>query len=133
MVHGISLLNLPSLRTFKKSPWVKKPSRGLKTPVAIFSASVLMSGDTSNVFKSSRFPFVRLLINLPPCGKIRLEDKNNYLPSFQCNPHSLWTSFSHHHRPALGSSPFLMALVHGSQPILGYPLSCSSLYGISFS
>src|SRR3989337_941211 len=49
-----------------------------------------------------------------------------------CKPHSLSESCSHHQRPARRSSPGFMALVQGSQPMLGYPLSCNLLYGTSF-
>ena len=37
--------------------------------------------------------------------------------------HSFISAFSHHHLPALKSSPGLMALVHGAQPILTNPRS----------
>src|SRR5690554_280724 len=42
--------------------------------------------------------------------------------TFECSPHSLWDA-SHHHLPALGSSPGDIALVQGAQPILTNPLS----------
>src|SRR5437867_4262721 len=39
--------------------------------------------------------------------------------SYWCSPHSLYSGFSHHQRPARMSSPGLMARVHGAQPMLG--------------
>lgn len=45
-----------------------------------------------------------------------------------CRPHSLASgSSSHHQRPARRSSPGSTARVQGRQPMLGYPLSWSSL------
>src|SRR5512139_503203 len=46
-----------------------------------------------------------------------------------CKPHSFCSGFSHHHRPALGSSPGRIARVHGAHPMEGYPASWSRLYG----
>src|SRR6266496_3847284 len=43
--------------------------------------------------------------------------------AFTCNPHS-FCDVSHHHLPALGSSPASIALVQGAQPMLINPLSC---------
>gem|GEM_PF-6639338 len=50
-----------------------------------------------------------------------------------CSPHSFLLWSSHHHLPARKSSPSCTALVQGWQPILGNPLSCSTLYGICCS
>ena len=44
-----------------------------------------------------------------------------------CKPHSFLLWSSHHHLPALKSSPGCTALVHGAHPILGKPLSCKVL------
>jgi hypothetical protein len=35
-----------------------------------------------------------------------------------CSPHSLVSEFSHHQRPARGSSPGFTARVQGAQPML---------------
>mmetsp|Transcript_10359 Transcript_10359/g.18002 ORF Transcript_10359/g.18002 Transcript_10359/m.18002 type:complete len:245 (-) Transcript_10359:558-1292(-) len=46
-----------------------------------------------------------------------------------CNPHSLACASSHHQRPSRSAWLGSTALVHGSQPMETYPLSCRELYG----
>ncbi len=43
------------------------------------------------------------------------------------SPHSRCSGSSHHQRPARQSSPSATARVHGAQPMLGKPWSCSGL------
>ena len=44
-------------------------------------------------------------------------------------PHSLGAPTSHHHRPALSSSPGATGRVQGSQPMLVYPAAYSGWTG----
>src|SRR5665648_1060292 len=50
--------------------------------------------------------------------------------SLTCNPHSFFSSFSHHQRPARGSSPGWTARVHGAQPMETKPRACSGFTGM---
>ena len=49
------------------------------------------------------------------------------LAARSCSPHSRCSGSSHHQRPARQSSPSATARVHGAQPMLGKPWSCSGL------
>ena len=52
------------------------------------------------------------------------------LPSgVMCSPHSRVSGFSHHQRPARGSSPTVIGRVHGAQPMLGNDSSCITFNG----
>src|SRR5262249_24376810 len=43
---------------------------------------------------------------------------------FKCRPHSFFSSFSHHQRPARGCSPASIARVQGWQPMETKPRAC---------
>src|SRR2546421_485303 len=51
--------------------------------------------------------------------------------SITCSPHSFFRDPAH--RPDRSSPPSSTGAVHGQQPMLGYPWSCSGLYGTSWS
>ena len=52
---------------------------------------------------------------------------------FICSPHSFFSSFSHHQRPARGCSPGCTARVQGWQPMEMKPRACSGFTGMLFS
>ena len=65
--------------------------------------------------------------------EMRGERGHAALPSrfgFMCSPHSFFSSFSHHQRPARGCSPGCTARVQGAQPIETKPRACSGFTGM---
>ena len=137
-VHASPSVSLPVFTMLWKSRSPTNPSSGLKTPSAMFSMSFRRSLLTEMVNIPSVFlsEVTNLFMSLPPWGSgIEPTNRHHFYFFFvgsKWRPHSLAAASSHHHLPALGSSPGCTALVHGSQPMLGKPLSCSALYGMLF-
>ena len=82
----------------------------------LYHGNLLPNADPAFLYRYEDQPDKSNTIQLIPTGSSEF-----FLP-FQI-PHSLFLLISHHHRPALISSPGRIALVHGKQPMLGKPLS----------
>src|SRR5215208_5728266 len=136
-VHAIPLLSLPVLTMLLKSCSPTNPSRGLKIPSAIFSTSFRSSLLTCSVYMPSVFFLserINRFMSLLPWGDGIDPATLYHYYYYYCywclffdgskwSPHSFCAALSHHHLPARGSSPGFIALVHGSQPMLGKPAS----------